>query len=68
MSREKNQDSGVESSALVGRGRWSARRKVSVVLEFYAARIWKHSVAAMASRLPRSPAGGMFFSPAARRV
>jgi transposase len=33
MSREKNQDSGVESSALVGRGRWSARRKVSVVLE-----------------------------------
>ena len=45
MSREKNQDSGPaegarrasgagsESSALIGRGRWSARRKVSVVLE-----------------------------------
>ena len=33
MSIEKNFDSGVESSTLVGRGRWSARRKVSVVLE-----------------------------------
>ena len=45
MSREKDQDSGhaegarrasgagSESSALIGRGRWSARRKVSVVLE-----------------------------------